>query len=270
MPPATLAQVRAALRDVVPRLADLLRNVPAADPIAIGAWTATDVAAHLTHVLQLDTDALAGKQLPEVTVTAPGMADLNAQLLAEDTERTPSLLADRLASLATEFDEMAARSQEATVDWLQGVRLPPSVVAGHVLEECLIHGDDIARATGLSWPIRRDHALLAVEGGALPLITALPPAAFLNEEKAGSFRARFDLRLRGGGRTLMVFDRGSLTLETGPANNIDAHLSADPWAMMQVFIGRQEIWKPVLAGKMSAWGRRPWKLAGMLKAISPP
>jgi hypothetical protein len=30
-----------------------------------------------------------------------------------------------------------------------------------------------------------------------------------------SFRAHFDLRLRGGGRTVMVFDDGSLTLHPG-------------------------------------------------------
>lgn len=198
------------------------------------------------------------------------MAELNAKMLADDGERALAVLADRIDTLAEEFDEAASRSEAVTVDWLQGVRLPPSAVAGHLLEECLIHGQDIASAIGRPWPVRRDHALLAVESGALALIAALPPAAFLNEEKARSFRARFDLRLRGGGRTLMVFDRGSLTLEAGPAQDVDAHLSADPWAMMQVFIGLQEIWKPLLGGKLSAWGRRPWKLAGMLRALSPP
>ncbi|TDC85391.1 hypothetical protein E1292_48865 [Nonomuraea deserti] len=104
----------------------------------------------------------------------------------------------------------------------------------------------------------------------LPLIAALPPTALVNQDKAGSFRARFDLRLRGGGRTLMVFDRGSLTLGPGPAHDVDAHLSADPAALMLVFIGRQGITKPLLGGKLAAWGPRPWKLARMLTAISPP
>ncbi|GAA5149916.1 hypothetical protein GCM10023321_14510 [Pseudonocardia eucalypti] len=91
----------------------------------------------------------------------------------------------------------------------------PPAAACHLLEECLVHGHDIATATGRPWPIGRDHALLAVEAFLVPLIAALPPTAFVNQEKAGTFRARIELRLRGGGRTLMILDGGSLTLDTG-------------------------------------------------------
>jgi hypothetical protein len=197
------------------------------------------------------------------------MAKLNAKLLAADGERDPAVLADRIATLAGEFDDVASRSRAATVGWLQGARLPPAAVACHLLEECLTHGHDIARATGRPWPIPRHHAVLAVEGGALPLIAALPPTAFLNQERAGSFRARFELHMRGGGRTLLVFDGGSLTLGAAGARDVDAHICADPAALMLVF-GRQGIWKPLLSGKLGAWGRRPWKLARMLSVISLP
>jgi hypothetical protein len=198
------------------------------------------------------------------------MAEVNAKLLAEDGERDPAALADRIGTLANEFDDVASRSREATIDWLQGTRLPPSAVACHLLEECLVHGHDIARATGRPWPIQPQHALLAVEGGALPLIAALPPAAFVDQEKAGSFRARFEIHLRGGGSTVLVFDHGSLTLDAAGTPDVDAHISADPTALMLVFIGRQGIWKPLLGGQLAAWGRQPWKLARMLTAISPP
>jgi hypothetical protein len=40
--------------------------------------------------------------------------------------------------------------------------------------------------------------------------------------------------LRGGRRMMMVFDRGSLTLDTPGARDIDAHISADPAALMLV------------------------------------
>ncbi|MEV0350158.1 maleylpyruvate isomerase N-terminal domain-containing protein [Nonomuraea sp. NPDC050680] len=265
-----MAQARAALREVVPRLVALVRSVPDPHAVAVGTWTVGDVAAHLTHVLRFDADAVAARPVPDAAVTTAGMAEVNAKMLAEDGERAPSVLAARIAALAGEFDDIASRSGAATVDWLQGVCLPPSVVACHLLEECLIHGHDIAAATGRSWPIQRHHALLAVEGGVLPLVAALPPTALVNQDKAGSFRARVDLRLRGGGRTLMVFDRGSLTLDSGSARDVDAYLSADPAALMLVFIGRQGLGKPLLGGKLAAWGPRPWKLARMLTAISPP
>lgn len=265
-----LDQVRAALREVVPGLAALVRSVPDAGSASVDSWTVGEVAAHLSHVFRFDTDAVAGRPVPDATVTPAGMAEVNALMLAEDGERDPAVLADRLTALAGEFDAVASRSRAGVVGWLQGVRLPPSVVACHLLEECLIHGHDIARASGRPWPIRRRHALLAIEGGVLPLIAALPPTAFVDQEKGGSFRARFDLRLRGGGGTSMVFDRGSLTLGPGRAGDVDARISADPVALMLVFIGRQGIGKPLLGGKLLAWGPRPWKLAGMFAAVSPP
>jgi hypothetical protein len=172
------------------------------------------------------------------------MAEATAKLLAEDGERDPAVLADRIGTLAEEFDDVASRSQSATVDWLQGTRLPPSAAACHLLNECLVHGHDIAKAIGRPWPIRRHHALLAIEGGALPLIAALPPTAFVNQEKARSFRARIELRLRGGRRTLLVFDGGSLRLHAAGARDVDAHISADPSALLLVLIGRQGIGKP--------------------------
>ncbi|MBO0769927.1 MAG: maleylpyruvate isomerase N-terminal domain-containing protein [Actinobacteria bacterium] len=268
--PGTMAEARAALREVVPSLVALVRSVPDASSASVGAWTVGDVAAHLSHDFRADTDAIAGRPVPEAIVTKAGIAEATAKLLAEDGERDPAVLADRIGALAGEFDDVASRSQAGTVGWLQGTRLPPSAVACHLLSECLVHGHDIASAAGRQWPIRRHHALLAVEAGVLPLIAALPPTAFVNQEKAGSFRARIELRLRGGGRTVMVFDGGSLTLDAGCARDVDAHICADPVALMLVFIGRQGIWKPLREGKLAAWGRRPWRLSRMLTVMSPP
>jgi len=268
--PDTMAQACTALRDVVPSLVALVRSVSDTNSASVGTWTVGDVAAHLSHCFRADTDALAGTPVPETVVTKAGIAEATAKLLAEDGERDPAVLADRIAMLADEFDDVASRSQSATVEWLQGIRLPPSAVACHLLEECLVHGHDIAKATGSPWPIQPRHALLAVEAFLIPLLAALPPTAFVNQEKAGSFRARIELSLRGGRRTLMVLDDGSLTLDAGCARDVDAHISADPTAFMLVFIGRQGVWKSLLEGKLAAWGRRPWKLTRMLTVMSPP
>lgn len=269
--PETLAEVRTALRDVVvPGLVTLVRNAPDPGVVAVGTWTVGEVAAHLSHTFRADADAIAGRPVPEATVTKAGIAEGTARLLAEDGERDPVVLADRIAALAGEFDDVAARSRSAAVSWLQGLRLPLSMVAGHLLNECLVHGYDIATATGQPWPVRPGHALLALEEFVFPLIAALPPTALVNQEKAGSFRARVELRPRGGRRTVMVFDRGSLMLDAGRAGAVDAHISADPRALQLLLIGRRGIGRALLKGKIVAWGRRPWKLARVLSVISPP
>ena len=268
--PDTMAQALSALRDVASRLVTLVRGIPDANAASVGTWTVGEVAAHLSHSFRADTDAIAARPVPEAIVTKAGIAEATAKILAEDTERDPVVLADRIGTLAGEFDDVVSRSRAATVEWLQGTRLPVSAVACHLLTECLIHGHDIATATGRRWPIQRHHALLAMETFVLPLTAALPPTAFVNQEKSGSVRASVELRLRGGRRTVMVFDRGCLTLDPGRARDVDAHISADPPALMLVLIGRQGIAKPILEGKLTAWGLRPWKLPRMLSAMSLP
>lgn len=261
-----LAETCVALGEVVPRLVALVRGIADADVVSVGAWTVADVAAHLTHAFRFDLDAVAGRSVPDAVVTTAGMAELNAKLLAEDGERDPAVLADRIGALADEFDAVVSRLSATSVDWLQGVSLPPSVVAGHLLEECLMHGHDIARAIGRPWSIDRHHALLAIESGVLPLIEALP-TAFV---KPGGFRGRFEVRLRGGRSMVMHFDRGRLRIDAAGAGDVDAYISTDPVALMLLFIGRYGVPKLILDGDLAAWGRRPWKLAGMLGAISPP
>ena len=268
--PDTLVQARAALREVGPQLVSLVRSIPDPNLPSVGTWTVGDVATHLCHCFRADTDAIAGLPVPEAIVTKAGIAEATAKILAEDTERDPSVLADRMSTLTAEFDNVASRSRSGTVEWLQGTCLPPSAVACHLLNECLVHGHDIAKATGRPWPIQRHHALLALEAFLVPLIAVLPPTAFMNQEKGRSFRARIELRLRGGMRTVMDFDGGSLTLDTGRARGVDAHISADPPTLILVLIGRQGIWKPLLEGKVTAWGPRPWKLTRMLTVMSPP
>lgn len=68
-PADTVLQARAALRDVVPELVTLVRSIPDAESASVGTWTAGDVAAHLSHFLRADTDAIADRPVPEAVVT---------------------------------------------------------------------------------------------------------------------------------------------------------------------------------------------------------
>ena len=59
---------------------------------------------------------------------------------------------------------VAANADDQPVSWLGGVRMAPSAVTCHLLEECLMHGYGIARAAGRRWPINRDHAVFDRNG----------------------------------------------------------------------------------------------------------
>jgi len=265
----SMDDARAALGEVVPDFVQLLRSIGDPNAAAVGTWRVDQVAAHVSHVCGVDADALRGQQLPAGPVSTATVAKLTDAMLADDSERDLAVLADRIDHLAQEFDEVAAGCRADTVTWLGGARLAPSAVACHLLEEFLVHGHDIARATQRPWPIRRRHALLAIEGAALPIIAALP-TSFVNAQRAGSLSARIDVRLRGGGRTDLILENGSLRVGAADGRTADAHVSADPAALLLVLLGRQRIWRPLLTGKGVAWGRRPQKLLQLLGVLSPP
>src|SRR5205823_9713573 len=119
-PQHTLVDARAALREVVPEFVRLVRSIPDPNAAAVGTWRVGDVAAHVSHVCGADTDALAGRTLPAVTVSTASVAELTAAMLADDSERDPAVLADRIGALADAFDEVAARCEAHTVTWLGG------------------------------------------------------------------------------------------------------------------------------------------------------
>jgi hypothetical protein len=130
--------------------------------------------------------------------------------------------------------------------------------------EPLVHGYDIARATGRRWAIPPSEAR-AVIMGLLPL---LPD--YVEPAEAAGFRARFEVRLRGGcdARTVLAFEDGALTVEQPDGVRSDSYLSADPAAFLLVAYGRITPWGPALTGKILAWGRKPYlgfRLPGLLR-----
>ena len=52
---------------------------------------------------------------------------------------------------------------------------------------------------------------------------------------------------------------GGCTVQPGVPGPVDCHVGADPVAFLLVSYGRQPLWRPILDGKLTSWGRRPWK-----------
>ena len=266
---------RQQLEAEVERTVGLLRSVRQPDLRAVGEWSIAEVAMHLSQAW-IVVPGLARRDLSRVYEVLPDMAGLAGQsLIADvwdlahvtqsgvraDSERDLNVIADRIEERAEEFfAECAGRSPDELHPWLvEGTALPLSALTGHLLNETVMHGMDIARGDGRRWPIQRRSAALIVQGFLLPVLSALPPTAMVDPVRAAGVRATYHVILRGGGAFRMRFDDGALFVEQ-PAGGgpVDCYLLADPVALLEVIWGRLNQWRAIAGGRLVAWGRRPW------------
>jgi hypothetical protein len=88
-------------------------------------------------------------------------------------------------------------------------------------------------------------------------VSAVLPG-WVNPVRARGLTATFEVRLRGQARYIWSFHDGRLTVHPGDHPSVDLHLSGDPAALLLVFYRRQSQWPHIAAGRLLAWGRRPW------------
>lgn len=271
MPPTSVgwAESLAAVATMASRIPDLIRSIDDPTVPALGVWDAGQLAAHLAHVFEVDRDLLEGAPPPPLDDLAD-LSELTQSKVADEAVRDPASVAARVEAAAAEFLTVAAglHGTEPRM-WLGGVKVTATVLACHIVNESMVHGLDLARATGRRWSVERQHARLAFEGFICPMYTSLgrPPFA-VDQERAAGVAACYDIRVRGGGRVFAVFADGGLTIEAPSNRTVDCHLWADPRAVMLLAWHRTGLAGPVLKGQVLPWGRRPWlafRLPGLLK-----
>ena len=142
--------------------------------------------------------------------------------------------------------------------WLYGCETTGRHIAGAILGELVIHGQDLGRLTGATSKLTTEQA-----AAALPDTMAIVPA-FVDHERAAKIAGTYHLGFRGHGDwTFRIADDGRLTVEEGRPARADARMSADPAAFLLVSLGRVNQFVPALTGKMIAYGRKPWKLLAL-------
>lgn len=267
-------QTKDALRHEVRRVADLLRSVREPEVPAVGQWTLAEVAMHLSQAWMV-VPGLARRDLSRIHEVMPSLAGAAGEGLIRDiweleavtnlgvrsdAERDLGVLADRIEARAAEFfDECAGRSADERLPWLvDGVTVRLANLVGHLLNETVMHGDDIARADGRSWHIEPAHAALVLSEFIVPVIQALDPQALVDSERAAGLRVNYDLRIRKGRHFHFLFEDGTVTVEEPAPRRIDCHISADPVAFLMVVWGRRSQWSAIARGQLLAWGRKPW------------
>lgn len=262
-------QARIALEEASTQVGALLRSVRDPQVPALGEWNVAELATHLSHAFAI-VPALARQDRTAPLGDLAELASLTTISVADDPERDLAVLAERIETRAGEFLRVTAdRTAADPCPWLvEGTALPLAVLTCHLLNEAVVHGYDIAKAAGEPWTISRRHATLIFEGFLLPVFQVLDPAALVLQDRAGGVRARYDVRLRGGGRFVLAFGDGGVTVEGPSSARVDCHLSVDPAAFVLVAWGRISQWRAIPKGQLLAWGRRPWmglRLRGLLR-----
>ena len=141
------------------------------------------------------------------------------------------------------------------VEIFKGIKAPASTLFSIELSEVLVHGFDIAKASGLEWKIPGDEAAVALSG-TFPLWSQI-----VDPDSAAGFRARYEIRIRNGACIILDFDDGKLNLENPSEVPVDCRLSFEPVTFLLLTFNRIQPYRAFLQGKMSAGGRRFW-LAG--------
>ncbi|MPZ68438.1 MAG: hypothetical protein GEU71_02800 [Actinobacteria bacterium] len=240
------------------RFTALLRD---ADPsrIAVGRWTTGELATHVSLIFMMYPGLVRGGASPVKDHLA--MADYWDAALAEDTLRDPSEAADRIELVLKEFTaEVNAENWERPVTWHGGKQIPVYSLASVLVSECLLHGRDLAQVEGKPWSIDRGDANLIFDGH-IPILTH-----FVNREAIAGMDACYEVRLRGGSTAYFQIADGDLEILETPTRTVDCRISADPVSYLLVGYGRVGQWRPVLTGKIVAFGRKPWlgfKLASL-------
>ncbi len=241
-----------------PRAATLLRSVTRPDAPAVGDWSVTDVAAHLSH--GIDAIVAVARGAGGILEDVWALAGLTRALVAGEDERDLGRLADRIeASVATLLDAVRRLGPDDDREWMvQGVTFHVTSLLCHALNELCVHGRDIALADGRRWTIPRSEANLIVNGFLVPALGGLG-RQMVHPENARGVKASYDVKVRGGGRAQWRFHDGDLTITPGPPPGpVDCHLSVDPEAFLLVAWGRLRQNGPIARGQLFAWGRKPW------------
>lgn len=267
-------RIRSALRVEVQRVTDLLRSVRDPDAPAVGQWTIAEVAMHLSQAWLL-VPGLVRRDLSGIYEVMPSLADtaggplirslwdhekLTDLGVQSDLERDPGVLAERIESRAQQFlAECAGLPPDEERPWhIEGATMRVVNLVGHLLNETIMHGLDIAQAERRPWRIESAHAAMVLSDFIVPVIRALDPRALVDSTYGAGLHASYDLRIRGGARYHFIFDDGSVTVEEPSDRPIDCHISAEPAGLLMVIWARRSQWSAIARGQLVVWGRKPW------------
>lgn len=270
---------RKALAEAGERFADLLVSVPEPRARATRDWSIVETAAHVvgiasscTVLVRPDRPPSAGYDFLDLvpTTNLKSVASLNASTLRDFAERDPAVLAKQVReAVAAVLERTEDQDPNTAVDWLAGSRAPIGGLVAHLVNELLIHGHDIARAVGVSWPIPSWQAALFVDVFLVGVLRAGAGRLLDPDDVPAGRRIAVEFRSRYTTRVTLVLGDGRLAVDES-GGRPDVRVSFEPATLNLVMFRRRTRVRAMLAGKVLVWGRRPWLLFAFLRVVRMP
>lgn len=217
-------------------------------------WTVAELAAHLASLPGVYRAQNAnGQRFERPDDFDRFSAEQRSRIDTSDLDAVAALLHDEVTDLLAELD---AEDDIDGTRWLYGLPTTHRNLAAGVLNELVVHGQDLAALGGTAPVMTRERA-----NAILPAIFAIMPI-FVDPAKARRAQGVYHLSFRDGADWRYEIDGdGHLTVEPGRPEHPNAHLRADPATFLLVGLGRRNPIVAALTGRMVVWGRRPWRFA---------
>jgi uncharacterized protein (TIGR03083 family) len=271
--------IRESLRQVTERFAALISSVPDCAAKATVKWSVADVAAHVATIAWMDTMLLQPGADP---LPVPGLAEaleaaavddvhgFNDMVLSHFTERDPDrLLAMLRDHVARILEACADRDPTETVPWLGGSQPPLPGLIAHLVNELLIHGDDVARAVHVPWEIPPQDAAYFFELFFVGLARGQLGRVLDGSKRPRDRRVAVEFRSGYTTPVTLVVQNGRMSAEP-PGSGADVKVTFDPVTFDLMMFGRFSKPRAALTRKVVVGGPRPWLLPTFLRTARAP
>ena len=271
--------VRGSLRTTCERFTALVSSVPDARARVTAKWSVADIAVHVMTVAWLDTTLLQAGAGPfpmpgvleQVAATAvDDVHGLNDRVMARfpdrDASRALGMLAEHIALILADSEN---RDPAETFPWLGGARLPLAGMLAHMVNELLIHGNDVARSIRLPWTMAPQDAALFFDLFYVGLASGNMGRLLDGSRRPPRRRIAVELRSPYTTPVTLVVRDGRLTAEP-PGPGSDATVRFDPATLNMMLFGRVSKARAIATRKLVIAGPRPWLLPAFLRTVRAP
>jgi hypothetical protein len=257
----------------------LVSSVPDAQVRVTAKWSVADIAVHVMTIAWVDTTLLqAGVDpfpmpdvLEQVAATAVDeVHGLNDRVMAlfpdRDSNRVLGMLREHVDLILADSEN---RDPAETFTWLGGAQLPLAGMLAHMVNELLIHGNDIAQSLGLPWTMPPQDAAMFFELFYVGLARGDTGRLLDGASRPPKRRIAVELRSPYTTPVTLVVRDGRLTAEQ-PGPGADATVRFDPATLNMMLFGRVSKVRAIATRKLVISGPRPWLLLAFLRTVRAP